>query len=115
MTLLASTTAQAQNRVVRQRVIIVRRSFFHPFFYDPFDPYGRFGRSSYYNNYVFSSSESAENQGYNDGRKTGESDAHHNRSYDPERSHYFHDAGFGNYAGAYREGFAGGYAAGFRA
>jgi len=115
MTLLSSTKAQAQNRVVRQRVIIVRWPFFHPFFYDPFDPYGRFGRFSYYNNYVFSSSESAMNQGYHDGLKTGESDASHRRSYDPERSHYFHDAGFGNYAGAYREGFATGYAYGFRA
>src|SRR5260370_29196595 len=111
VTLLSSTTAQAQRRVV---IVRTYRPFYRPYYYDPFyDPY-RFSRFSYYNNYVFSSSASAENQGYHDGLKTGSSDAEHHRSYNPERSHYFHDAGFGNYASAYREGFARGYADGFR-
>ena len=109
VTLLSSTTAQAQ-----RRVIIVRpyRAFDSPWW-----GYRRFGwyPYGYYSEYVFGSSESAFDQGYHDGLKTGESDARRRQSYDPERSHYFRDAGFGNYAGAYREGFERGYANGFRA
>jgi hypothetical protein len=71
-------------------------------------PYG------YYGQYVFGDSVGADSQGYHDGLKTGEEDAHNGRSYDPERSHYFKDAGFGNFAEAYREGFDRGYSAGFR-
>ena len=56
----------------------------------------------------------ADSRGYEDGLKTGEADARHGRSYDPERSHYFRNAGFGNFASAYREGFERGYSAGFR-
>jgi hypothetical protein len=63
---------------------------------------------------VFGDSVAADSQGYHDGLKTGEEDAHHGRSYDPERSHYFKDAGFGNFAEVYREGFERGYSAGFR-
>jgi len=111
ITLLSPTTAQAQRRVV---IVRTYRPFYRPFYRDPFwDPYW-YDRSSYYNEYVFSSSNRAANQGYHDGLKTGQSDAEHRRSYDPERSHYFHDAGFGNYASAYREGFARGYSDGFR-
>jgi hypothetical protein len=60
MVLLAGTTAAAQRRIQR-RVIVVRpirpiNTFGRR--YDPFwDPYGRFGRHSYYSQYVFSSSE----------------------------------------------------------
>ena len=36
------------------------------------------------------------------------------RSYNPERSHYYHDAGFGYFAEAYREGFVRGDAEGYR-
>lgn len=71
-------------------------------------PYG------YYSQYVFGDSVGADSQGYQDGLRTGEGDAHNGRSYDPERSHYFKDAGFGNFAGAYREGFDRGYSDGFR-
>ncbi len=111
ITLLSSTTAQAQRRVV---IVRTYRPFYRPFYRDPFwDPYW-YDRSSYYNEYVFSSSNRAANQGYHDGLKTGQSDVEHRRSYDPERSHYFHEAGFGNYASAYREGFARGYSDGFR-
>ena len=108
---LSSTTAQAQRRVV---IVRTYRPYYRPYYYDPFyDPY-RFNRFNYYNQYVFSSSDRAVNQGYHDGLKTGQGDAEHNRSYNPERSHYFQEAGFGNFAGAYREGFARGYADGYR-
>ena len=108
------STVAGQNST-RQRVIIVRpvRPFYQPFYRPYYDPYGRFDTYSYYNQYVFRSSEAAENQGYHDGLKTGRSDAHDRRSYDPERSHYFQDAGFGNFAEAYRNGFSRGYRDGF--
>ena len=110
ITLLSSTTTRAQRRVV---IVRTYRPFYRPFYRDPFwSP--SYDRYSNYNEYVFSSSDRAANQGYHDGLKTGQSDAEHRRSYDPERSHYFHDAGFGNYASAYREGFARGYSDGFR-
>jgi hypothetical protein len=111
VTLFSTTTAQAQRRVV---IVRTYRPFYRPYYYrDPFwSPW--YYRNNYYNEYVFSSSERAVNQGYHDGLKTGEGDAKHNRSYNPERSHYFQDAGFGNFASAYREGFSRGYADGFR-
>lgn len=74
-------------------------------------PYGYYGS---YGQYVFGDSVAADSQGYHDGLKTGEDDAHNRRSYDPERSHYFKDSGFGNFADAYRDGFERGYEAGFR-
>ncbi len=70
-------------------------------------PYGYNGR------YVFWDSAAADNQGYYDGLKTAADDARHEHRYDPERSHYFRDAGFGNFADAYRAGFERGYSAGF--
>lgn len=109
---LSSTTAQAQHRAV----VVVRpfprfhRGFgfgWYPYSY----PYPYYG---FYNNYVFGSSESAYDQGYRDGLKTGENDARRDQSYNPERSHYFRDAGFGNYSGEYRDGFMSGYERGFR-
>jgi hypothetical protein len=110
--MLSGTPASAQGRFHR-RVIVVRpyrpywgyRHFGYPYGY----PYG-----SYYSQYVFGNGESAFNQGYHDGLKTGSDDGRKAKSYDPERSHYFHDAGFGNFAGAYREGFSQGYSAGYR-
>ncbi|MDX6404092.1 MAG: hypothetical protein QOH70_1547 [Blastocatellia bacterium] len=111
LTPLSGTPAQAQ-----RRVLIVRsyRPFYRPwgyrrFGYDPyFDYYSRYGQ------YVFSSSDAACNHGYKDGMKTGEGDARHRRSYDPERSHYFQEAGFGNFGEVYRSGFIRGYAGGYR-
>ncbi len=70
-------------------------------------PYG------YYNQYVFSNSQAAENKGYKDGLNTGSSDARRGQSNDPERSHYFQNAGFGNFGETYREGFSRGYGQGF--
>jgi len=110
VTLMSSTTAQAQRRVV---VVRTYRPFYRPWYYR--DPFWSYNRYNYYSQYVFSNSERAFNQGYHDGMKTGEGDLRHRRSYDPERSHYFQEAGFGNFAEAYRNGFARGYANGFRA
>jgi hypothetical protein len=70
---------------------------------------------TFYRQYVFSNSEKAYSRGYKDGIKIGESDGRKSKSYGPERSHFYHDAGFGNYAEAYRSGFSSGYRAGFRA
>jgi hypothetical protein len=113
---LSSTTAQAQRRVV---VVRTYRPIYRPF-YDPWWGYRRWGYDPYfdyysrYGHYVFRSSESALNQGYQDGIKTGQGDAKHRRSYDPQRSHYFQEAGFGNFGEVYRQGFVRGYADGYR-
>jgi len=83
------------------------RGFFGPGFgYDGY-PYGN------YSQYDFSDSQAADSQGYHDGLKTGSSDARRGQSNDPERSHYFKDSGFGNFAQDYRAGFMRGYSAGF--
>jgi hypothetical protein len=80
----------------------------------PYGYYGYFGYPySMYSPYVFGDSEAAESQGYHDGLKTGASDARHGQSDDPARSHHFKDAGFGNFAEDYRDGFTRGYEEGF--
>jgi len=112
VTLLSSTTAEAQ-----RRIIVVRRPIFRPFYrpwgwrggYNPyFDYYSRYGH------YVFDTSDEAFHQAYKDGLKTGQGDAKNRRSYSPERSHYYQEAGFGNFGEVYRSGFRQGYDAGFR-
>jgi len=106
--LLSSTPVQAQRRVV---VVRTYRPWwgYRRFGYDPyFDYYSRYGQ------YVFGSSDAAYSRGYKEGVKTGAGDARHRRSYDPQRSHYFQEAGFGNFGEVYRSGFARGYADGFR-
>jgi hypothetical protein len=111
---VAPSTVQAQRR---GRVIIVRpvRPFgFRPWGWGwgyPYGPYGPYG--TYYNQYVFDSGDSAVNEGYHDGYKTGRDDGKKNKSYDPQRSHYYHDSGFGNYAEVYRSGFSRGYRDGY--
>ena len=77
--------------------------------YDPWSPYG-----SRYRQYVFDNSEKAVNQGFKDGFKTGKADGKKSKSYNPQRSHYYHDAGFGNFAEVYRSGFSRGYQDGYR-
>ena len=107
----SSTAAQAQ-----RRVIIVQRPYYRVYRpwgwrsgYNPyFDYYSRYGH------YVFGNSDAAFNEGYHDGLKTGQGDAKHRRSYDPQRSHYYEEAGFGNFGEVYRSGFLRGYADGFR-
>jgi hypothetical protein len=108
---VSSGTVEAQHR---RRVVIVRP---YPYrFYRPFGwGYGYpYGYNSYYGQYVFSSEQSADNQGYKDGFKTGRDDGKKDKSYDPGRSHYYLDSGFGNFAEVYRSGFSRGYQDGYR-
>lgn len=109
---VSSGTVEAQHR---RRVVIVRPypyRFYRPFGWRSWDyPYGY---NSYYGQYVFSNEQSAEGQGYKDGFKTGRDDGKKDKSYDPERSHYYHDSGFGNFAEVYRSGFSRGYQDGYR-
>lgn len=119
---VSSSEAQAQRR---RRVVIVRP---YPYrIYRPFGfgyrnawgyPYGwgydPWGYDFRYNHYVFEDSEKAGTQAYKDGFKTGKDDGKKNKSYDPQRSHYFKEAGFGNFAEVYRSAFSRGYQDGYR-
>jgi len=112
--LVSSTTVEAQRR---GRVIIVRRPIFRPFGpwgwgYRGYSPY--FDYYSRYGHYVFDDSDKAYNEGYKDGSKTGRGDAKNDRTYNPQRSHYYQEAGFGNFGEVYRSGFLRGYEDGFR-
>jgi hypothetical protein len=115
VTLLSTTNVEAQRR---GRVVIVGPRFVHPWWGWGYGPYWGYGYGPYYysryGHYVFYNADAATNEGYHDGLKTGQGDAKHNRSYNPERSHYFQEAGFGNFSEAYRSGFMHGYADGFR-
>jgi len=112
--LFSGTTAQAQ-----RRVIIVRQPVYRPWFgygyrpwgwgYDPyFDYYSRYGH------YVFNSADAAFNQGHEDGLRTGSHDAKDRKTFNPQRSHYYQEAGYGNFGEVYRSGFLRGYDNGFR-
>jgi hypothetical protein len=141
---VSSSTVQAQGRQGQQgqrRVVIVRPNPYR--FYRRFDVFGydawgydrwgfdRFGYDrwgsqrydryglgspygSYYRQYVFDNSDKAVNQGYKDGFKTGKDDGKKAKSFNPQRSHFYRDAGFGNFAEVYRSGFSRGYQEGFR-
>lgn len=128
----AATTAEAQRRQGKRRVIIVNPyRYFHRydafgydrwgynrfgydrwgnrrFGYDPWSPYG-----NRYSHYVFDNSQKATAQAYKDGFKTGKDDGKKAKSYNPERSHYYKEAGFGNFAEVYRSGFSRGYRDGY--
>ena len=52
--------------------------------------------------------------GYKQGFKTGKDDGKKAKSFGFERSHYFQEAGFGNFGEAYRGGFSRGYHEGYR-
>jgi hypothetical protein len=108
---MSSTAVQAQRGFrgggFRTRVFIGPRFGYGYYGYPYGYPYG------YYSRYVFGDSEAADSQGYHDGLKTGSSDVRRGQSNDPERSHYFKDAGFGNFADDYRDGFLRGYSVGF--
>lgn len=110
--LFSGATAEAQRRVI----IVPRYRVYRPWGFRPwgwrYDPY--FDYYSRYGHYVFNSSESAYNQGYQDGLKTGSNDEKDRKSYKPERSHYFQEAGYGNFGEPYRSGFVRGYADGYR-
>jgi hypothetical protein len=117
---VSSTEIQAQHR---RRVVIVRP---YPYrIYRPFGfgyrnwwgyPYG-WGYDPYsfgYSHYVFDNSDEAGSQAYKDGFKTGKDDGKKHKSFDPQRSHYFKEAGFGNFAEVYRSSFSRGYDEGYR-
>jgi hypothetical protein len=111
---VSPSTAEAQNR---RRVIVVRS---YPGFYRPFGyrrPFGYYpyGYSYRYSQYVFSSTDSAANHGYEQGFKTGREDGKKAKSFSPDRSHYFQEAGFGNFGEVYRAAFSRGYQEGYRA
>ena len=112
---ISPSDVQAQGR---RRVVIVRpirpfgfrRGFWgYPYGYQYGYPYG-----SYYSHYVFDSVNDALSQAYKDGFKTGKDDGKKAKSFDPQRSHYFKEAGFGNFAEDYRNGFTRGYQEGYR-
>ena len=99
-------------------MIIVRS---YPGFYRPYRsfwgyPYGYYpyGYDFRYSQYVFSSTDSAANGGYEQGFKTGRDDGKKAKSFNPERSHYFQEAGFGNFGEVYRASFSRGYREGYR-
>ncbi len=111
--LLTSTTAEAQQR--RVIIVPVYRHYYNPWWgyrgwaYDPyFNYYTRYGH------YFFNNSDKAYSQGYRDGQKTGAGDLKNHRDFNPQRSHYFQEAGFGNFGEVYRSGFVRGYATAFR-
>ena len=117
---VSSGEAQAQSR---RRVIIVRpypNRIYRPFGFGYRNwwgyPYG-WGYDPYsfrYSHYVFDNSDEAAGQAYEDGFKTGKDDGKKDKSFDPQRSHYFKEAGFGNFAEVYRGQFSRGYADGYR-
>lgn len=108
----SSAPVQAQSRHGRRVIIVRPYRVYRPYGWGWRRPWG-WDNNFYYSQYVFDNSEKALNQGYHDGVKTGRDDGKKHKSYSPERSHYFHDAGFGNYAEAYRDGFARGYRDGY--
>ena len=66
-----------------------------------------------YRHYIFDNGDEAVNQGHKDGFKTGKDDGKKNKSYNPQRSHYYKEAGFGNFAEVYRSSFLRGYEEGY--
>jgi hypothetical protein len=114
---VSSSDVQAQRRVVIVRRIhrpLGFRSWWgYPYGWG-YGPYGPWGYGAY-GHYVFDNSEEAGTQAYKDGFKTGRDDGKKNKSFDPQRSHYFKEAGFGNFADVYRPSFSNGYQDGYRA
>ena len=112
--LFSSTTAQAQ----RRRVIIVPRyRVYRPWWGYRSSGWGNspyFDYYSRYGHYVFNSSDAAFNQGHEDGVRTGSHDAKDRKTFNPQRSHYYQEAGYGNFGEVYRSGFLRGYSDGFR-
>lgn len=119
---ISPTDVQAQGR---RRVVIVR-PIYRPFGfgrswwgypygwgYGPYGPWSPYG--SYYSRYVFDNVDEAVSRAYKDGFKTGKDDGKKAKSFSPQRSHYFKEAGFGNFAEDYRNAFTRGYQEGYGA
>ena len=114
-------TAEAQTR---RRVVIVRTTpyrSYRPFGYRSwwgspwgYDPWGYDSYRFRYGQYVFDNREDAVSAGYKQGFKTGRDDGKKAKSFSPQRSHYYTEAGFGNFGEVYRSGFARGYQEGYR-
>lgn len=114
---LSTTEADAQRRYYRSYRPNVYRVY-RPYYplgwnrfgwgWNDYDPYFR------YNQYVFDNPERAAQTAYNQGVKTGRDDGKKSKSYSPERSHYYREAGFGNFGEVYRRNFSRGYQTGYR-
>ena len=118
---VSKSEVQAQSR--RRRVVVVRPIYqpwgwgYRNWWGSPYgwgyDPWS----TSYafrYRQYVFDNSDEAVSKGREHGFKTGKSDGKKAKSYDPQRSHYYKEAGFGNFAEVYRDGFSTGYEEGYQ-
>ena len=121
ITIFSTTNAQAQRRFYRP--VRVYRPYYgsgygfgRPFGWGYGWNNGFYGDSFYnpYSQYVFTNSESAADHGYDQGFKTGKDDGKKNKSFSFERSHYYQEAGFGNFGEVYRRNFARGYQSGYR-
>jgi hypothetical protein len=130
---VSASEVQAQGRHGRRRVVVRPYRFYRRFDVFGYDRWGfdRFGRDrwgnerfgsdprspygSRYRQYVFDNSEKAVTSGYKQGFKTGKDDGKKAKSYSPQRSHYYKEAGFGNFGEVYRSGFSRGYQEGYRA
>ena len=105
-----STLAQQRRRV--EIVPVDRELVYRPFGFGYRSRYDHQYR--YYHHYIFRDSEAAVSQAYKDGFSTGKADGKKGKNFDPERSHYYYEAGFGNFGEVYRSGFANGYREGYR-
>jgi hypothetical protein len=115
------STAEAQTR---RRVVVVRPipyRIYRPFGYRSwwgspwgYDPWGYDSYRFRYGQYVFDNHDEAVSAGYKQGFKTGKDDGKKAKSFSFQRSHYYKEAGFGNFGEVYRSGFARGYQEGYR-
>lgn len=120
---VSSTEVQAQQKRRAGRRIVIVRPIYRPFGWGYRNywgyPYGwgydPWGYNFRYSHYVFDDSEEATRQAHKDGFKTGKDDGKKDKSYNPQRSHYFKEAGFGNFGEVYRSAFSRGYEEGYRA
>lgn len=114
-----ASTAEVQAQSRRRRIVIVRpyRPFgwgYRGWGYNPYWGYDPWAYEMRYRRYIFDNNEEAVEQAQKDGFKTGKDDGKKNKSYNPQRSHYFKEAGFGNFGEVYRDAFSEGYAEGYR-
>src|SRR3954468_24854101 len=103
--LVSAGDSQAQTG--RRRIMIVRPNpyrIYRPFGFGyrswwnypygwGYDPWSSYGFA--YRQYIFDNSEEAVDKGYEQGFKTGKDDGKKAKSYNPQRSHYYKEAGFG--------------------
>lgn len=124
ITFFSASDASAQRRGFRRGVVVRPVRIYRPYYGYGIRPFG-WGGYGYYNNwygdsfynpynqYVFSNPEDAAQTAYSQGFRTGEEDGRKNKSFSFERSHYYKEAGFSNFAEVYRRNFSRGYRGGF--